>query len=710
MSSKRMLLLISTLLLGFACASRIDKISSASPSRTTIPASEFSSKEFDVIIIGGGNAGVVLASRLTAPPICADMPCPSPLRVGVIEAGLHRPGDPLIDVPTAGNLLGNSGCGALIGNPSYDWKFQSVPQDGLDGAVLQYPRGRVLGGSTAIHSMVWQRGNRDDYDAWAYDLGNGPGWSFDRLLPYLRRSESYFAASDRANPLATHTLNSPGLDSLRRHLDNFHGHDGPVQVSHNSYQTALERPASLSLLNALSDRYGHPFVANYNPDGGDAVSVPLFGTSRTVSPHSGLRSYAASAYLDSQSGVWGRPHLSVVTGVIVTHIVFRDTTARSVKFVSEANGTIYEARVAEGGEVILCAGAIQSPQILELSGIGNRTRLENLNISVVLDLPGVGENLQDHPVTLSDFSVKDGVETLDWLALNKTHAQLHKDLFEAAKIGALTYTAPLLAPIPLRALLSTTEFAVLRRELDISISHLDREGKLTPFQRIQYNVLRRLVDEGNVGWVEMVLVPTGGILGAPIPGKGGATVIAIQLYPFGRGSVHINSTNPLAPPLINPNFLPEELPWDSQVLLAGSRFARDWFSTTPIVDFIDKPLYPPASLKLDDDEQCYKYMRGSVRTTNHPLGTTAMAPRHLGGGSLLYHVLNLISEHDDRTGVVDSSLKIYGLDNVRVADAGSIPLTIGVATQATVYALAEKVISIEDQNFNVRLKMYRYPI
>ena len=212
----------------------------------------------------------------------------------------------------------------------------------------------MLGGSTAIHSMVWQRGNRVDYDAWAYTFKNGDEWSFDALLPYLERSESYQRTESLSTTLAMPPFSAITRRNLEDQLSAVHGRDGPVQVSYNSYQTALEQPAAMSLLAALANVSGTTVTANSNPDAGDSASVPMFGTSRSVSPINGLRSYAASAYLDGVSGVWDRPNLAILTGAIASRIVFKGTTAYGVEFI--VNSTTYAARLANDGEVILSAG------------------------------------------------------------------------------------------------------------------------------------------------------------------------------------------------------------------------------------------------------------------------------------------------------------------------------------------------------------------
>ncbi|KAI0052741.1 GMC oxidoreductase [Auriscalpium vulgare] len=605
----------------------------------------FAQEPFDVIVVGGGTAGPVLANRLSASP--------SSLRVGLIEAGADRPVDPLINTPTAGNLLGNAHVGTLLGNPTYDWELKSAPQPALNGQELQYPRGKVMGGSSAINSMVWQRGSRADYDAWGTTFENGEEWNFDALLPFFMRSESWHPPEENAAPLfPSEHLNISAVAA-------FHGTEGPVSVTYNTYLTDLDAPAAQAAVKAAQ------VPPNSNPDGGADASMPATGTARTVTPN-GLRHHAAAAYLSTE--VRTRPNLEVLAEATVSRIIFETkkgkTKATAVEYVS--GGKTYTVEVRK--EVIMAAGAIHTPQILELSGVGNKTLLESLGIPVVLDLPEVGENLQDHPVTLSDFRVVPNVVTLDTLGYNSTFASEQAELYKSSRSGILTYTSAPLGPVPLQSMTTPEELAAMRKQLD---EYIETSPEVTPFLKKQYDVLRDIVDKGEDGWVEMVLVPAGGVLSTPEAGKSYLTAVAIQLHPFGRGSVHIKSADIAEAPVIDPRFL--ELPWDFNVLVQGAQFIRKWVATEPLASYVDKIVTPPESTSTREDWE--KYVRSVVRTTNHPLGTTAMAPRELGG-------------------VVDPALKVYGLENVRVVDASIIPLTIGVAIMPTVYAVAEKAADI----------------
>ncbi|KAI0061360.1 alcohol oxidase [Artomyces pyxidatus] len=637
------------------------------PAATGTDAASFAKTKFDFVVVGGGTAGLVLAYRLSENP---------KISVGVIEAGQYRPDDPLIGTPTAGNLLGNADIGTLLGNPTYDWMFQSVPQAALNGLVIDYPRGKVVGGSSAINSMIWQRASDVDYDNWNTVFQNGPGWSAQGLEPYFKRVESWtepellFPGQQRDPALAT-----------------AHGTNGPISVSYDTFLTDIEVPSV-----AAANSIGIP--TNSNPDGGNETFIAL--TARSVDPKTGLRSYAGNAYYQTAIG---RPNLKLLSQAVVSKINFSKSgksgiVATGVNYI--VGGKTYTVSVEK--EVILAAGSLKTPQILELSGVGNKTILSNLGIDVLLDFPQIGENLQDHPVTLLDFKVKDDVLTLDRLNYNQTYSYEQQVLYNTSASGAMSYTEAVVGPLPLQKTVNSSTFDAMFSNLTATLATQQQ----TPIQKVQYAALESMVKSGAVGWFELTVVPSGGVASTAANGSNYLTSVAIELdvlsspaslrtwlcsmwlgtstfyHRLTSAGQHINSTDPTAQPVIDPKFL--EIPWDAEVLVHGSQWVRKWMQSEPIAGLLEGEVTP--SLNVQSDEEWDAYVRTAVRTTNHPLGTTAMASRALGG-------------------VVDPNLKVYGLANVRVVDAGIIPMTIGVAIQSTIYAMAEKAADLVKSTYGI---------
>ncbi|KAI0319838.1 alcohol oxidase [Amylostereum chailletii] len=603
--------------------------------------SAFAATSFDFVIVGGGTSGLVLARRLTES---------SQVTVGVIEAGDYRPNDPLILTPNGADLVMNTTDVTTIGNPGYDWMFRSVPQDGLGGRTISYPRGKLIGGSSALNAMIYQRASAGEYDNWATIFGNGQDWSFNSLVKYFKKAENWHAPTVRLPG----QVKDPALASE-------HGTQGPVAITYNNVLAPTDGP-----ITAAAEKLGIKF--NSNPDGGNVYSIAL--PARSVGPD-GRRSYAENSYY---TPIAGRPNLKVVTGALVNKIQWRETTSGSVPVASgveyTVDGSTYTAKVNK--EVILAAGSLKTPQVLELSGVGNRTLLNSLGIPVIVNLPTVGENLQDHPVSTSDFTVKQGVFTFDQLGTNASYTQEQLSLYENNGTGALSYTPAVAGALSLQTAVDPSTLNAMLKTLQSEIS----SKPINTLTRTQYNALISMAKSG-AGWFETTVIPNGGVASTPQPNTGYISSVSIQLHEFSRSHVHINSTDPSAAPLIDPKFF--SFQWDVDVLAYSLQWIRKWTNTTPAGALIEANTTPPNS--VNTSAQFREYVKNVTSTTNHPIGTTAMASHDLGG-------------------VVNNKLKVYGLANVRIVDAGIIPMTIGVALQGTVYAVAEKAADLIKEDWN----------
>ncbi|KAF2489807.1 glucose-methanol-choline oxidoreductase [Lophium mytilinum] len=320
----------------------------------SISALEFCQRKFDYLIVGGGTAGLVVAARLTERP---------DITVGVLEAGPAAVDDPIIKVPGRfGESLGTE----------YDWQFETVPQPGLNGRRIPWNRGRVLGGTSALNFMTWNRGNRQDYDAWE-ELGN-TGWGWDSLLPFFKKSE---------------TFDEPSAEHQSRHhtqfKSEFHGSNGPVRTVH-SKEYSMPHQYWHATLDRLSTRTNTSHFSGSN--------LGAFTTLTSVDPDTRTRCSSATAYYLPNSS---RENLVLLTEATVLEINIEkdgrdEWAAKGVKFIHAGQAFVAHA----GCEVILCAGSVQSPQLLELSGVGSPDVLEAAGIPLKVCNPNVGENLQDH--------------------------------------------------------------------------------------------------------------------------------------------------------------------------------------------------------------------------------------------------------------------------------------------------------------------------
>ncbi|CEL61578.1 hypothetical protein RSOLAG1IB_10142 [Rhizoctonia solani AG-1 IB] len=617
---------------------------------------DFASKAFDYVVIGGGTSGLTVAARLSENPKTT---------VGVIETGEYLPDDPLINTPCRArkNLFSFServlirGCSRRIasafgiyGNPKYDWLFKTVPQANVNNRVLNLPRGKVLGGSSAvsvtyygnnkedllklsvqINAMVFDRASKVEYDAWA-KLGNS-GWDWDALLSNMKTAERF-----------------TGIDPFRANYTNAdpssifesQGRNGPVASSYNNWYGDLTIPFGKSM-----DKLGIP--ANFDPDSGNAYGV--FNSPTSVNRTTGTRSYSASTYYAYNAH---RPNLVVLTGAQATKINFKD-------------GKITLSMKAKK-EVILAAGAFQSPQLLELSGIGNSTILEKNGIKTLIDLPGVGENYQDHVLATTTYELKPGssFQDFDTLRNNATFAAAAAAQYNTTRDGILSYSGSIISFFNLDPMATSAEIANFTAQLDREIA----SEKLTPLQEASYKIQKGWLKE-KVGLVEIIFNP--GYSGSSVPKANTSyiSLVAALQHPFSRGNIHINSTDPLVAPQIDPKYFSKSI--DLQTLVQTVKFGDKLSKTEPLASLVATRQDPAP--EVTSDSAIIDYVKANAGSIHHPIGTAALAPEEDGG-------------------VVDVNLKVYGTANIRVVDASVIPLHIGTHIQRTVYGIAEKAAKI----------------
>jgi choline dehydrogenase len=476
-----------------------------------------SADNYDYIIVGAGSAGCVLANRLSAD---------GTTRVALLEAG-GRDTNPWIHVPV--------GYFKTIHNPATDWCYVTEPDPGLDGRSLKWPRGKVLGGSSSINGLLYVRGQREDYDRWA-ELGC-QGWSYSDVLPYFRRAENQ-----------------------TRGEDEYHGTGGPLQVSNMSFA----RPICDDFIAGV-EATGTP--RNNDINGAEQEGVGYY----QLTAHKGRRCSSAVAYLKPARG---RSNLHIITKAMVHRIVCEDGRATSVDF--ERGGQ--RQQIHAKAEILLCAGAIGSPQLLELSGIGDAGRLQSLGIESVVDLPAVGENLQDHLQIRAVFKTRLPVTLNDEL----------RNPFQKLRAG-LQYLLTRSGPLSMAA---SQVYAFSRTRL--SNQRPD----------IQYHFQPLSADSPGEG-----LHPFSAI-----------TASVCQLRPESRGHIHIQSADATVHPRIVPNYLSTDL--DCQTAVEALRHVRAVMASKPMREHIKETVVPDP--EATDDAALLLEARRIANTIYHPVGTCRM--------------------------------------------------------------------------------------
>ncbi|WP_170596608.1 GMC family oxidoreductase [Ruegeria arenilitoris] len=482
--------------------------------------------QFDYVIVGGGSAGCVLANRLSANP---------GTRVCLLEAG-GGGNDILVRMPAAVVAM-------LPGRPKIsNWAFETVPQPGLNGRTGYQPRGRALGGSSAINAMLYVRGQRQDYDGWA-DLGC-EGWDWDSVLPYFKRSEN----------------NERGADDL-------HGADGPLQVTDQKE----ERPITRAFVEAAA-QLQHKVTDDFNR--GDNEGAGLYQVTQFHDPaKNGERCSAAAAYLFP---VMDRPNLTVITGAQAREITFDGHRATGVIYRQGGKGV--DLTVTAAREVLVCSGALKSPQLLQLSGIGDPEDLSPHGIAVRHALPGVGKNLQDH---------------LDFILAYKTKDTDNFGIGAAGTVGLIKH---LMRWRKTGVSMAATPFAEGAAFLKTS-PDLDRPD-------IQLHFTIALVDDHarklHLGY--------------------GFSCHICKLRPESRGTVSLHSADPFAAPAIDPAFLSD--PRDLDTMIKGARMTREILEAPALAKYRHKEMFGTDTARTDADWE--GHIRARADTIYHPVGTCKM--------------------------------------------------------------------------------------
>ncbi|KAK7046410.1 alcohol dehydrogenase [Favolaschia claudopus] len=555
---------------------------------------------YDYVIVGGGAVGLPLAVRLSEDPTKT---------VVVLEAG---------NSPNITNLRLN----ANNFGTANDWQFVTVPQADVGNRVQAQVQGKVLGGGSAINSGMYLRGNKEEYDA--LEMLGATGWNWESMFAAAKKSEHFHPPSPKQASTLNLTYNPTS-----------HGLSGPISIAIQAVNVSNFFPDfAVPTLEAL----GHKM--NFDPNGGfhNGPSWDFL----TALPDSSTRSYAVSGYY---LPVINRTNLHVMTESQGTKIIWSAKKKRlasrsdllmatGVEYIVLDDAGVPQTRTMNARNVILSGSALNTPKILELSGVGDSTTLNRLNITTLVDLPGVGANLCNQPITTASYLLKNG--SID--AGNAIRSAIIDIQPFSGYLSAedLSRSEQLLQTKP--DLLSEAQFRVMKKQIKNGV----------PQMEFAWNVATNSNNITTLTFDRLILSK-----------------------PFSRGTVHINSTDPLIPPVIDPKYL--SAPHDKFAFAKGVQYTRKIVDTEPLKSIIAGPLSPDASVQTDEDFA--NYVNTVSVSEHHFVGTSAMTPRSEGG-------------------VVDPSMVVYGTTNVRVADLSIIANLPGIHTVSLAYMVAERAAEI----------------
>ncbi|PSK34121.1 Cellobiose dehydrogenase [Elsinoe australis] len=591
-------------------------------------ASEFQELHYDYIVVGGGTAGLVVAARLTENP---------DIKVGVLEAGPSRLNDPLVDTPAY--FL------QMLGNENYDYKFYTEPQTQNKGIRHQHPRGRMLGGSSAINYMMYVRGSDQDYDDWA-ELANDKGWGEKPMKQYMRKHQTL----EPIDPGAKKQDTMPFVGEN-------HGTSGPVRTSFNPTLLDIEN----DMIKAADEATGLE-KKPLDPWGGDHIG--FFNTLGAVcrnGENKGKRSYAGRGYFAANAH---RPNLKVLCDATVARVVLEGDTATGVEFSHGGQKHTVKAKK----EVIVSGGTYHSPQILELSGIGDRKVLEAAGVECKVELPGVGNNLNDHVLTGVVHELKPGNISLDAIHLPGQLEAAQKQLAEMQN-GGLTQISSCQGFFPYKMFATEQELAdtvklveaggdneFQKKQLKQVVAHLKSDTSAN----LQFVMVSATGDFVDGIKDQSVLFPPPKSPERPL----GISMAICSQYAASRGYVHITNSDPNTLPKLDPRYLTNEA--DVNVLAAGLMFCDKTIKSKHIADKIARRSFPREELDLSKLEDAKTAAREAIMTEYHPVGTCAIGE------------------------VVDSKCFVKGTKRLRVIDASVFPNHVSGNIVASVYAVAEK--------------------